>query len=177
MEDVDERDLRLARRLKLGVRLVIYPLLLGLVVIAWHRRAGGGADARPTPPLARPTPPLRSWSGTSPNLAGPAWAQTEGIALIGFRADLVERCPGGATFIYRWTGGPIRQRGAAATVTDHTRGRADDGGPMDAHVALAATVGDRISVRLSGWVVWTRASDARAVRCETAPTTLVLRAA
>lgn len=86
-----ERDLLLARRLKLAVRLVVYPLLLGLVALAFHVRH---ARAQEDDPHA---PPTTAWSGRT-NQGYPATATFQDGRLISFTSRLMLDCADGEQF-------------------------------------------------------------------------------
>jgi hypothetical protein len=163
MDVPDERDVLLARRIKLGVRLVLYPLLLGLLAVALHARlaAADADDGGPPAPVA--------WHGAGAD----AWAQTVGGRLTAFTATVVERCADGARFRMRWSadGRLLTQTGSAASARQTTaHGIADDGGAMTYGMDLDATIGeDVIRATLAGTVLWRRAADGRLVRCDAGP--------
>jgi hypothetical protein len=169
-DDADARDLLLARRLKLGVRLVIYPLLLGLLAVAWHARSAHGEDGR-TPVRAH------GWQGTAPGLVGPAKAVTSEGRLRSLTGTIVLPCGDGSTFTLAWAFRRSLVQNGTAVVADREvpDDRAEDGGAMSTVTHLEASVGDTaIRASLSTTVIWTRADSGRVVRCEGAPLAFTL---
>jgi hypothetical protein len=169
MEAATEDELRLARRLKLGVRLVVYPVLLGLIVLALH--------ARHVQSVARAGAAYVSWRGVGGD-AVQAQAQTSAKRLVYFAAPLVERCDDGATFTMDWRVGEsgLVQVGTAASARQvHGTGTAGDGGATTYDMNFDASVGkDTMDVTLSGSVLWTRAANHRLVRCDGGPVRMTL---
>ncbi|HEY6760200.1 MAG TPA: hypothetical protein VI318_11955 [Baekduia sp.] len=169
MEAATEDELRLARRLKLGVRLVVYPTLLGLIVLALHARHVQGVARAGTAPVV--------WRGVGRD-AVQAEAVTSAGRLVLFAAPLVERCNDGATFTMRWRVGErgLVQVGTAASARVVQRpGTAGDGGATTYDMTFDASVGkDAIDVTLSGSVLWTRATSHRVVWCNAGPVRMTL---
>ena len=97
MDSVDERDLRLARRIKFGVHLVIYPMLLGLLAVAWHARAATGeTDGRRTVvvgKVAERLPVTEMWRASAAWLARSASAWTLGGRMQGLLVGGAGRLP------------------------------------------------------------------------------------
>lgn len=144
-----ERDLLLARRLKLGVRLVICPLLVGGVLIAWHVRH---AQARSDAPV-RAQGVVRSFTGSH------AFAQTEDNQLRWLQTEAVEQCDNGNTFTYRlrFPPGTIRQRSNLAIAVVQPLHGVDDGGASVDYGRTIATVRvgiGQLDVHLAGSLVW-----------------------
>ena len=82
-----ERDLLLARRLKLAVRLVAYPLLAGALFLALHIRhaqAQGGDEVR-----------VRVWEGEGDRIRSASVGVGDGVAWI--KIDLTLSCDDGTT--------------------------------------------------------------------------------
>jgi hypothetical protein len=157
-----ERDLLLARRLKLGVRLLIYPLLLGALVLALHIRhaqAQGGGSATP----------LVTWVGTTAQRYQVS-ATTQGAQLTSVNANILVECEDGRTFridpLFRdsqlvlsgrtWTG---EARG------DH--GFSTDGGAWWADYGISVQTGDAGPTSITQWakVAWRRPGTHNAVTC------------
>jgi hypothetical protein len=97
MDAATDAELRLARRLKLGVRLVVYPALLVLLVVAWHaRQARGEDDASWAPPK-----PTAIWNGTTDQ------GRAASVSFIGDKVfassfDLSAACSNGGTSRFTW---------------------------------------------------------------------------
>jgi hypothetical protein len=164
-----ERDLILARRLKLAVRVVIYPLLIGGVLIAWHvRHVQAKANAAPKgPPVTE-----RQFTGDH------AYAMTQNDQLTWLQADALEPCDDGSTFTFRLRFDPprITQRTnlAVATLPPFT-GTDDSGSSVDYGKTVASvTVNvDQLDVSIGGSLRWTR-SPGHVVTCTAGPTLVTL---
>jgi hypothetical protein len=174
MEAATDAELRLARRLKLGVRLVVYPLLLVLIGVAWHARQARGAQDD-TQPAAAAAPKVanRHWTGrTQPGARVPVsalgWTADGAIWSLGMAITLP--CRDGTTFVLRQTLGPedfATSGSGARAVVDPSHGRADDGGAMTSAATVDVTTAeDRVGVSVDAWVNWTRGDTGRVVRCE-----------
>jgi hypothetical protein len=164
-----ERDLLLARRLKLGVRLVFYPLLIAALLLALHIRhaQAAGGDDDPAPVLGT-TPAPVVWNATRGNLGFTAWTSADRV--IGFNGVLVLACSDGTPF-------ELRTRLLQSDLTDNgntaqyrsgaKHGRSDDGGTFIYSERFGAErTGAVVSVGWEGSVVWTRGDTGRVVRCK-----------
>lgn len=88
---LNRRDAELARRIRLGARLVFYPLVLLMVLGGWHFLHGGKSQ-----PLGA------KWSGTtSQGQAIHAWIDQTG-ALTHVDTHVLESCSDGATLTMHW---------------------------------------------------------------------------
>jgi hypothetical protein len=178
MDDVDERDLLLARRLKLAVRLVIYPLLLGLVALAWHTRRGRADEASAFPAIRT----VRPVATSAPRTTLTARAQGGRLTLrlggrtpMAAKAVMPMRCADGTTFTFRWRADEFFWRGAPPVFTSESVGRAgtaSDGHRFvyDAHLRLRG--GPPSTARLDGVVRWWR--DRGSVECRWSAPSLTL---
>ena len=91
----DPEDERRARRLGIRVRVVFYPLALGLIVLAWQHYHGGDA------PQAYPLPVVE-WNGvTSQNRPIHATSIKGGVVRSLF-TTVQERCDDGSFFTFNW---------------------------------------------------------------------------
>ena len=158
MEAATDDELRLARRLKLGVRLVVYPTLLVLIAVAWHARQARGAE--------HPGPPVHHWEGGNAQLS--AHATADGLVLTHVDVSLRLPCRDGSTFTESFVARHIlRQSGTAATAMFDDEGVAHDGGAVRDHVELTASVQPgAVALTVSAWVNWTRADTGHVVLCE-----------
>jgi hypothetical protein len=157
-----ERDLLLARRLKLGVRLVIYPLLLGALVLALHIRhaeaQGGG-----------PATPLVTWVGMTAQRYQVS-ATTQGDRLTSVNANILVECEDGRTFRID----PLL-RGSQLVLSGRTwtgESRADhgfstDGGAWWADYGVSVQTDDAGPTIVTQWakVAWHRPGTHNAVTC------------
>jgi hypothetical protein len=171
------RDLLLARRLKLAVRLVVYPLLIGALVLALHIRhaQASGDDGDPAPVLGTSPAPV-VWNGTAGGFAFTAW--TSGGRVVGFNGVLPMACRDGGTFDLREhvIERDLRFTGRVATYeVTSSHGVADDGGATVLDERFSAQqVGGVVAGTWQGSVLWTRADTGRVVRCDAAPIHLTL---
>jgi hypothetical protein len=83
---------RLERRLRLGIRLVFYPLCLGLIALAWSRYHRSSPTMRILPALV--------WTGATKQ-GLPVRAVTVGGVLTSLHANVVTHCLNGSTFTLR----------------------------------------------------------------------------
>jgi hypothetical protein len=144
------RDLLLARRLKLAVRLVIYPLLLGALVLALHIRHAQADDDAPKGPQRV----LRVFSGDR------AFAQTEDDQLVWLQLPVRLTCDNGKSFTWRLSFGrsDIQQTGdRARALIPAEEGHADDGAPVSyGAVTASVAVGvAQLNARVSTSLRWT----------------------
>jgi hypothetical protein len=164
----DPGDERLERRLRLGIRLVFYPLALGLIAFAWHARHRSEAPARALHLLA--------WSGRT--------AQGQRIqAVIGDDGRLAslftrikERCSDGSTFTVHWSinqsqfaqdGDAVNGRQGPIAGTDY------DGKPVVFDTRIQGRMGAHPQGTLTGHVTWTPARGT--LTCRSGPVTFTLR--
>jgi hypothetical protein len=172
------RDLLLARRLKLAVRLVIYPLLLGTLVLALqHRSAHAQGDDDGTIPVRSRAVVPATWSGTFGGQAVAAW--TVGRTVTGVRTVFPLACRDGSPFALRFDVYGLRHDAAVSWYTkrsEHTK--ADDGGAMTIDEEVRAwKAGDRVTVGWTASVLWTRHATGQVVRCDGGPAHAVLQLA
>jgi hypothetical protein len=139
MDDaLDRRAERLARRVRLAVRLVFYPAALVLIVVAWQHYHGNAASGHATD--------IVGWQGTTSQ--GERILATTGDArLVYFDTYLRERCSDGSQFTFHWMPGEARFVQHGATVHGQTAevGRAASGELIEYDNQLSVRLGDRPS--------------------------------
>jgi hypothetical protein len=135
MDDaLDRRAERLARRVRIGVRLVFYPTALALIVFAWQHYHGDSASGRGTE--------IVGWSGVT-SQGRQLSAITGDARLVYLGTSLLERCTDGSLLTFHWEPGEARFVQQGTTV----HGRS---------LAVSQAYGERIqydnrvSVRLDG---------------------------
>jgi hypothetical protein len=179
MDAADDRDLVLARRLKLGVRLVVYPLLLGLVALVWHvRHADGAQEPRRRGPISRPVtsyPRYESWVGDT----GRSWvvsASSTDASLSRLAAPVALRCDDGDPFTFRleiWFADGERRADAVEATRAEAGVHADDGSPMAYTARVDAHLGGLPAGHLAVTVLWDRPQGR--TRCVSGPVAFALR--
>jgi hypothetical protein len=88
---MEAADHRLARRVRIGARFVLYPTLLALIAIAWHARSSGAE-----------THTGGMWKGfTSQDQEISALISADGV-LTHLDTHLIEECSDGSPFDLRW---------------------------------------------------------------------------
>jgi hypothetical protein len=116
-EAFDPRDERNARRFRIGVRLVLYPILIGLIPLAWHHYRGGEPAAEPIH--------VEEWSGVTSQ--GRAMRATTGKGLLRFfDTELDERCSDGSMFVFHWTPAQYRFVQHGETLQGRSAGESRD---------------------------------------------------
>jgi hypothetical protein len=164
-EAVERENERRARRIRLVVRLVFYPMALGLIVLAWQQYHGDVSRGH----VFR----MGHWSGvTSQGQEIRARTADEFVAFLS--TQVLEPCSNGAVFTVRWRAGQHRfvQHG------DDLRGRAtgpgrDDSGRLGEYdTQLWGHMGAHPRGTIRGRVTW-RATDGL-VSCDSGPVTYEL---
>jgi hypothetical protein len=156
-----DADVRRSRRLGIAVRLVLYPMALGLIALAWQEYHG-------SPPQAHAIVHFDQWRGTTAQGEEMTATTRQGL-LLGFATRLVERCSDGSTFTLRWYPSMHRfvQHG------ESLRGGVSEPG-------LEARVWARIGAEPNGTLrakeAWTT-RDGRVVRCDSGRVRFTLRRA
>lgn len=99
MGETDDHDARIERRLRLGIRLVFYPLCLGLIALAWtHHQRGPATQAQAPPHQTGAT-----WVfGTTEQGQQVQAAIVDGV-LASFETRVVTHCLDGTTWTLRLT--------------------------------------------------------------------------
>jgi hypothetical protein len=95
----DGQDARLERRLRLALRLVLYPLAIGLIVLTWQRTHPKTAELSPIT-QAQPTrvrPPAVRWIGATEQ-GQPVQAATVDGVLTYLQTRVVTHCSDGSTW-------------------------------------------------------------------------------
>src|SRR5690242_2566085 len=88
----DAIDPRIGRRYRIAVRLLLYPLALGLIVVAWHHRPGG-SEARASDYVA--------WSGVTAQGQDIRVSTADGV-ITSLSTHVAEPCSDGSTFTLDW---------------------------------------------------------------------------
>jgi hypothetical protein len=85
----ETREHKRARRLRIGVRLVLYPLAFGLAALAWHYQHSASAQYDAAGSV--------QWQGLT-SQGEPIQATANGVVLSFLHTHLLERCTNGWTF-------------------------------------------------------------------------------
>src|SRR5919201_4049854 len=117
---IDQRDALLERRIRLGIRLVFYPVAIVLIVLAWHQRQSSPAHAHPV-----------SWRGVTAQ-GRPIRAVTSGGVLTSVDTEVPERCVDGSVFtLHMHLGGRnFAQQGKNVTAAFRGPGQSFGGEPV-----------------------------------------------
>jgi hypothetical protein len=163
-----EDDLRLARRLKLGVRLVVYPMLLVLLAVAWHVRTSRGADS--------PGAPFRGSSSQGEEVT----ATIDGGRLTSLGVPLQLRCDDGQADRFTWTPSPDTYQQHGDTVTAHRlpTTHVDGERSYTYEARLQMVLGDHPhgTVWLTNTWTWTATGiDGPRMVCQSGPVTISLQ--
>jgi hypothetical protein len=165
MDDaLDRRAERLARRVRIGVRLVFYPTALALIVFAWQHYHGNTASGHTTD--------IVGWSGGT-SQGQKISAITGDARLVYLDAPIVERCTNGGLVTFHWTPGEGRFVQHGATVVGRSTALAKDasGVPVEYDNQLWVTLGDHPSGSMKGASIYHRPGR---LRCESGPVTFAL---
>jgi hypothetical protein len=174
-----ERDLLLAGRLKLIVRLVFYPLLVGALFLALHLRhaQAAGDDGPTTFPVHSSAIAPATWTGRFGSEDVAAW--TVGATVTGVRATLPLACRDGSSFRLRVDALDLEHDASVSWYTEVSeRTRADGGGAMTVNEEVRAwRSGGAVTVGWTASVLWTRHDTGVVVLCEGGPAHTVLQLA
>ncbi len=158
MDDaLDRRAERLARRVRLAVRLVFYPAALVLIVAAWQHYHGDTVHGHTTK--------IAGWGGVTSQ--GEQIVGTTGDArLVYLDTRLRERCSDGSLFTFHWMPGEGRfvQRGTRVRGQTAQVGRAGDGELIEYDNQLWVELGDHPRGTLRARLVYP--SRAGGVHCD-----------
>jgi hypothetical protein len=151
---------RRARRLGIGVRLVLYPMALGLIVLAWQHYHGDPSQAEATNVV--------NWRG----LTRQSQAVQAGIRerrLMFLDTNVLERCSDGSVFTLHWYPGQHRfvQHGEYLYGHHGGRGRANNGQPTVWDARLWARIGAHPGGAIRARTSWTGRHGA--VSCDSGP--------
>jgi hypothetical protein len=165
-DEVDPRAEPLDRRLRIGHRLVLYPLALGLIVFAWQY-------LRSDPPQAEATS-IVSWSGVTSQRKAIAATTGDG-RLTSINTYLVERCSNGSSYTQQWYPGRYRfvQDGENARARQKAASRSRSGVPVVFDAQVRAHMGAHPSGTIRAQVSWTTGHGT--LRCDSGPVTFALR--
>jgi hypothetical protein len=154
------------RRLRIAVRLVLYPLALGLIVLVWQRHHSDAAQTKTTDPV--------TWSGTTGQGQAVRAVTTNGI-LTRLNTHVVEHCSDGSVFTLYWT--PTQQRlvqhGEDVGGVDKRPGYSYSGEPVVYDDGMWAHVGAHPYGSISAQDSWTK--DGRTVQCHSGPVAFELQ--
>jgi hypothetical protein len=155
------------RRAGVIVRLVLYPMALGLIALAWHEYHGSDTRKGHVYDVVR-------WSGvTSQGQA--IRARTSDGVLTGLLTRVEERCRNGRTFHFGWAPGQYRfaQHGESVRGRQAGPGRTTAGDPFTAKTTLWAQLGDRPHGGISAHLTWS--NGGQKVPCASDEVTFSLR--
>jgi hypothetical protein len=172
------RDLLLARRLKLAVRLVVFPVVLGALLLALHLRHDRTAgDDDGTFPVRGGSVAPATWTGRFGSEDVAAW--TVGATVTGVRATLPLACRDGSSFRLRVDALDLEHDASVSWYTEVSeRTRADGGGAMTVNEEVRAwRSGGAVTVGWTASVLWTRHDTGVVVLCEGGPAHTVLQLA
>jgi hypothetical protein len=159
---LDRRDERIARRVRIAVRVVLYPAAVALIVVAWrhqHSQASNGDVG---------------WKGsTSQGQDVQAWISRDGF-LTALDTRVLELCSDGSSFDGGWEVRRTRFVQHGADVRSHLTGsnRTSTGWPD----VYDGTIQARITAHPRG-TIWTRervTTDAGTFTCESGAVTFTL---
>jgi hypothetical protein len=166
---LDPRDVRLERRLRIGLRLVLYPLALGLIALVWQY-----SHRDPPEPAAIQVVHVVHWAGVTDQ------GQTiRGTSSAGrFRSlgtAVLQDCSNQSPLTFRWFSGPqhFQQSGRAVRGRQAGTGRLDSGGPIKFDVRVRAQMGSDVHGTLNATTRWKTRHGA--VVCDSGPVTFKLR--
>jgi hypothetical protein len=151
--------------MRTAVRLVLYPLALGLIVLAWQHRHPYAED---------PTGGV-NWRGVTAQGQAILGITTPDGHLTRLDTHLIERCSDGESFDEHWI--PSRRR--FVQHGENLYGRAGGPGylyggqPLVDDIQVRAQMGAHPHGTLRGQVTWTNAN--RTVRCESGPVSFALK--
>jgi hypothetical protein len=131
----DRRAERLARRVRLGIRLVFYPAALVLIVVAWQHYHGNSASGHTTK--------IAGWSGVT-SQGERISAITGDARLVYLDTYLAERCADGSSVTFHWMPGEGRFVQHGATVQGRTLAVSRD------QSGARVQYDNRLAVRLDG---------------------------
>ena len=153
----DAIDPRIGRRYRIAVRLILYPLALGLIVVAWHHRPGG-SEARASDYVA--------WSGVTAQGQDIRVSTADGV-ITSLSTHVAEPCSDGSTFSLDWA--PAKR---SLVQTGHTvqggysgPGHAYDGTPVLYYERIQAYVGEYVTGTITAKV------DSGTAHCRSGPVT------
>jgi len=166
MDDaLDRRAERLARRVRLGIRLVFYPAALALIVVAWQHYHGNDASGAGTD--------IVGWRGVT-SQGEQILATTGDARLVYLDTYLQERCSDGSGFSFHWMPGEARfvQHGGSVRGQTAEVGRARDGELIEYNNRLSVRLGERPSGTIRASLVYPNRRGG--VRCDSGPIAFAL---
>jgi hypothetical protein len=166
MDDAfDRRAERLARRVRIGVRLVFCPAALALIVFAWQRYHGNAASGHPIEQVG--------WAGVTSQ--GEQIVAITGDARLAYlNTYLRERCSDGSLFTFHWMPGEPRfvQRGATVRGRSAQWGHTTTGEAFRWDNRLWASLGEHPRGTVRGTLVYPYRPGI--VRCDSGPVAFAL---
>jgi hypothetical protein len=168
MDDApDPGDEHRDRRMRIAVRLVLYPIALGLIALAWQQYHGAPAKGH----VYR----IVNWSGVT-SQGQEVRGRTGDDVLTWFSVHVVERCSDGSAFTAGWRPGQrhFEQRGADLRGHDTGPGTANGGRPARYDDRIWARMGEHPRGTIRSRVSRTT-EHGKVIRCESGPVTFALR--
>jgi hypothetical protein len=158
-------DARRARRMGIAIRLVLYPMALGLIVLAWQHYHGDSSQAESIHVV--------EWRGVTSQGRAMRAGSVEG-RLISLDVTVLERCSDGSPFSFRWTPAQDRfvQHGEALRGRTVATGETSSGEPAAYDNQVRARIGDHPRGTITVHVDWTRKDGT--VACDSGPVTFEL---
>ena len=160
-------DARSARRYGIGIRLVLYPLALALIVVAWRHYHG--------PEKHFKVVEFPRWVGTTSEGMPVSGRITDEGRAVTFAIPISEHCSDGSEFVFDWYPGLQRwvQRGSDLYGSSSGSNVDSRGFPATYYNQIKA----RIDARPRGTVTgWTRVeTPGGSVNCASGPVSFTLR--
>src|SRR4051812_23508943 len=154
-----------ARRVRIVVQLVFYPLALGLIVLAWQHYRGGSSQAHGEGAVL--------WTGST-SQGKPMRASINNGVLMTFSTRVLESCSDGTVFTLHWYPGPQRfvQQGEDVQGVQAGGARTNSGAPDLYENRVWAHIDDQPSGTI--WAVDNMTRARRTVHCDSGPVTFTL---
>jgi hypothetical protein len=164
---LDTRNVRRERRLGIAVRLVLYPMALGLIVLAWRHYHGEPGRSAPVH--------LTLWKGVTSQRQPISLATTDDGRVTSVAVHLLERCDRGSIYNQGWTPGlpHLVQHGEDVRGHQGGMGRTYSGLPVMFDARLWARMGARPHGTMRAQVTWT--ADHLTESCRSGPVTFALQ--
>jgi hypothetical protein len=160
---VDHPDELAGRRLRIGIRLVLYPLAVLLIVVAWHRHTAGSGHIN-----------VVSWKGVT-SQGETIRAVTVAGALTTLETRVFERCFDGSGFTLHWRLGSTRfvQHGKNVSGGEGGPGHSFSGEPVLYDDRMWGYLGAHPGGTISAQAEWTKRLVK--VHCQSGPIAFSLR--
>jgi hypothetical protein len=135
---LDSRDVRASRRAGIAIRLVLYPIALALIALAWRHANGGSSEANPPQRGLR----VAGWVGVTSQ--GQPIKVVTGNGRVSFvDTELPERCSDGSVFTLHWLpfGHQFVQHGVHFRGLHIGSGRTESGAPFTFETRMRGRMG------------------------------------